>query len=70
MAQTDQTGVTGPELDTEDWFDSKIPPAAQQPEAMDLRPSDSDPESLAAHMGLPDDQPPVPPDFGKPPTQP
>jgi len=55
-------GDTG--LDTSDWFDSNLPPAALQPEA--LRASDNDPDSLEAHAGLPEEQssgvslPPVP----------
>ncbi|MCW2495456.1 SPFH domain-containing protein [Jatrophihabitans sp.] len=68
LAQTDETNAPGPELDTSTWFDSSLPPAAAQPEAMNLRPSDADPESLAAHQGLseppaielPDDLPPPP----------
>jgi regulator of protease activity HflC (stomatin/prohibitin superfamily) len=57
------TGEGGREIDTSDWFESKLPPAAEQPEAADLRASDSDPESLAAHAGLPpdDDAPLAPP---------
>lgn len=39
-------------IDTSDWFDSKLPPAAVQPEAM-LRASDQNPETLRAHEGLP-----------------
>ena len=38
-------------LDTSDWFDSKLPPARLQPEA-ELRASDRDPETAAAHRGL------------------
>jgi hypothetical protein len=41
-----------PELDTSRWFDSNLPPAAEQPEAMNLRASDNDPDSQAAHTGL------------------
>ncbi|MGI8695583.1 MAG: SPFH domain-containing protein [Mycobacteriales bacterium] len=40
-------------LDTSGWFDSNLPPAALQPEA--LRASDTDPDSLAAHSGLPEE---------------
>jgi regulator of protease activity HflC (stomatin/prohibitin superfamily) len=36
-------------LDTADWFDSNLTPAAEQPEAMNLRASDDDPDSRAAH---------------------
>ncbi len=53
-------------IDTSDWFDSKLPPAAVQPES--LRASDSDPDSIEAHEGLPDvggslrpGLPPIPP---------
>jgi regulator of protease activity HflC (stomatin/prohibitin superfamily) len=35
-------------LDTSDWFDSKLPPARLQPEA-EIRASDRDEETLAAH---------------------
>jgi regulator of protease activity HflC (stomatin/prohibitin superfamily) len=62
----DQTGIDGAGhagLDTSDWFESVLPAAAEQPEARNLRASDSDPESLAAHEGLSDDvsTPVVPP---------
>jgi regulator of protease activity HflC (stomatin/prohibitin superfamily) len=49
------TGESGAKIDTAGWFDSNLTPAAEQPEAVDLRASDHDPESLAAHEGLPDD---------------
>ncbi|HEX5494634.1 MAG TPA: SPFH domain-containing protein [Mycobacteriales bacterium] len=39
-------------LDTSDWFDSNLPPAAEQPEAR-LRASDYDEDTLRAHEGLP-----------------
>jgi regulator of protease activity HflC (stomatin/prohibitin superfamily) len=42
-------------LDTSDWFDSKLPPARLQPEA-EIRASDRDAESTAAHAGLSYDQ--------------
>jgi regulator of protease activity HflC (stomatin/prohibitin superfamily) len=52
-------------IDTEGWFDSNLPPARDQPEAVDLRASDNDPDSLAARVGLPpeadDPPPPAPP---------
>ncbi|HYT09440.1 MAG TPA: SPFH domain-containing protein [Mycobacteriales bacterium] len=38
-------------LDTSDWFDSKLPPARLQPEA-EIRASDRDDETTAAHRGL------------------
>jgi regulator of protease activity HflC (stomatin/prohibitin superfamily) len=38
-------------LDTSDWFDSKLPPAREQPEAQ-LRASDQDSETALAHQGL------------------
>jgi regulator of protease activity HflC (stomatin/prohibitin superfamily) len=44
----------GPGIDTSGWFDSNVPPAAELPEAMNLRASDSDPDSLEAHSLLPD----------------
>ena len=46
-------GETTP-IDTEGWFDSNLPPASQQPEAVNLRSSDEDEESQAARAGLPD----------------
>jgi regulator of protease activity HflC (stomatin/prohibitin superfamily) len=54
-----QTGTGGPEpaagLDTSTWFDSNLPPALSQPESINLRASDDDPESREAHAGLPPD---------------
>jgi hypothetical protein len=45
---------TGKQIDTSDWFDSNLPPASEQPEAANLRASDTDPDSIAAQMmGLP-----------------
>jgi regulator of protease activity HflC (stomatin/prohibitin superfamily) len=41
-------------IDTSGWFDSNLPPAAVQREAANLRASDADPQSRAAHQGLPD----------------
>ena len=43
----------GAGIDTSGWFDSNLPPAAELPEAMNLRASDSDPDSLEAHDLLP-----------------
>jgi regulator of protease activity HflC (stomatin/prohibitin superfamily) len=48
------TGTAAAPLDTSDWFDSNLPPAAEQPEAVDFRASDTDSDSLAARAGLPD----------------
>jgi regulator of protease activity HflC (stomatin/prohibitin superfamily) len=42
-------------IDTTNWFDSNLPPAAVLPEASNFRASDADPESRAAHVGLPED---------------
>jgi regulator of protease activity HflC (stomatin/prohibitin superfamily) len=53
-----QTGSDGPAtgpIDTSDWLQSGLPPASQQPEAANLRASDEDEETLAAHAGLPPD---------------
>jgi regulator of protease activity HflC (stomatin/prohibitin superfamily) len=47
-----EAGPENPELDTSTWFESMIPPAAVQPEAINLRPSDDDPETRAAHEGM------------------
>jgi hypothetical protein len=68
-------------LDTSDWFDSKLPPARLQPEA-EIRASDRDSETAAAHArlsydppdgedDLPDDDgpralPPTPPQYSAP----
>jgi regulator of protease activity HflC (stomatin/prohibitin superfamily) len=49
---TDQGPAT--ELDTSDWFDSKLIPASEQPEAVNLRASDDDPDSIQARSLLPD----------------
>jgi len=38
-------------LDTTDWFDSKLPPAREQPEAR-IRASDEDEETRRAHQGM------------------
>jgi regulator of protease activity HflC (stomatin/prohibitin superfamily) len=69
LAQTGAATSAAPDLDTSDWFESRIPPAAVQPEAANIRASDNDPESLEAHVGLPDELPPGAPDiplsFGK-----
>ncbi|SDJ21468.1 Regulator of protease activity HflC, stomatin/prohibitin superfamily [Frankineae bacterium MT45] len=42
-----------PPLDTTGWFDSNLPPAAEQPEATNLRASDDDRDSRLAREGLP-----------------
>jgi regulator of protease activity HflC (stomatin/prohibitin superfamily) len=53
------TGVPGAEpIDTEGWFDSNLPPAALQAEAVNLRASDDDPDSQAARAGMPDEDAP------------
>ncbi len=52
LNQTGTDGAKPAELDTSDWFQSILPPAAAQPEAVNLRASDSDPETIAAHEGL------------------
>jgi regulator of protease activity HflC (stomatin/prohibitin superfamily) len=49
-------GETSPPIDTSDWFDSKLPPAAEQPEAANLRASDDDEDSQLARTGLPGDE--------------
>jgi regulator of protease activity HflC (stomatin/prohibitin superfamily) len=46
-------------LDTEDWFDSKLPPARLQPEA-EIRASDRDDDTAAAHANLSYDSTPAP----------
>jgi hypothetical protein len=39
-------------IPTDGWFDSNLPPAAEQPEASSIRASDDDPDSRAAHEGI------------------
>jgi regulator of protease activity HflC (stomatin/prohibitin superfamily) len=54
---------TVPGLDTSNWFDSNLPPAAEQPEAAIIHGSDDDPDMREAHSGLPSalaDFPPFP----------
>ena len=53
LAARSTGAAAAPALDTEDWFDSKLPPAAEQPEAVDFRASDSDTDSQEAHAGMP-----------------
>jgi regulator of protease activity HflC (stomatin/prohibitin superfamily) len=57
-AQSLVQAATDAGLDTSGWFDSNLPPAREQPEAANLRASDADPETLAAHAGLPEEVPP------------
>jgi hypothetical protein len=45
-------GSSGEPIPTEGWFDSNLPPAAEQPEASSIRASDDDPDSRAAHEGI------------------
>ena len=51
-------------IDTSGWFDSNLPPAREQPEAVNLRASDEDPDSLTARRGMPPDAPLPPPYTG------
>jgi len=54
------SGEAPPEkIDTSGWFDSQLPPARDQPEAIDLRSSDHDPDTRAAHQGMPAEGPPT-----------
>ncbi len=43
-------GPAKPPIDTYGWFDSNVTPASEQPEAVNLRASDSDPDSVAARV--------------------
>ena len=54
LAATSTGGPNGGalDLDTSRWFDSNLPPAAEQPEAMNLRASDDDMETRQAHTGM------------------
>ena len=59
---TEGAGQPAESLDASTWFDSNLPPAHEQPEAVNLRASDNDPESILAHAGLaPEDLPITPP---------
>jgi regulator of protease activity HflC (stomatin/prohibitin superfamily) len=64
LAQTGPADTAGGEaIDTTGWFDSNLPPAAVQPEAVNLRASDDDPDSRVAHQGLyEDDEGGIPPE--------
>jgi regulator of protease activity HflC (stomatin/prohibitin superfamily) len=54
LAATSETAVINNEqIDTSTWFDSNVPPAAELPEAANIRASDNDAESRLAHAGLP-----------------
>ncbi|HEY3714711.1 MAG TPA: SPFH domain-containing protein [Jatrophihabitantaceae bacterium] len=53
LEATTTVAGTGEKIDTSDWFDSKLPPASEQPEAVNLRASDLDSDSLAARAGIP-----------------
>src|SRR4051794_2289733 len=69
-AQGEEPGETVP-IDTSGWFDSNLPPASSQPEAANLRASDSDPDSLLAREGMIEPpltapEPAPPPDGGPP----
>ncbi len=44
---------SGERIDTSNWFDSNLPPAHEQPEAVNLRASDTDADSIAARQGIP-----------------
>ena len=48
---------SGRPIDTDGWFDSNLPPARDQPEAANLRASDTDADSMLAREGLPPDEP-------------
>jgi regulator of protease activity HflC (stomatin/prohibitin superfamily) len=59
---TEGAGQPAESLDASTWFDSNLPPAHEQPEAVNLRASDNDPESILAHSGLaPEGLPITPP---------
>ena len=51
---TDTEPGAGTPIDTSAWFDSNLPPAAEQPEAVSMRTSDDDAESRHARAGLDD----------------
>jgi regulator of protease activity HflC (stomatin/prohibitin superfamily) len=51
-AQGSGDAGNAPPIDTAGWFDSNLPPAAAQPEAVNLRASDEDEDSGAASAGM------------------
>jgi regulator of protease activity HflC (stomatin/prohibitin superfamily) len=51
---TDTAAGAGTPIDTSAWFDSNLPPAAEQPEAVSMRTSDDDADSRQARAGLDD----------------
>ncbi|MGN6608898.1 MAG: SPFH domain-containing protein [Jatrophihabitans sp.] len=55
LEQTGTGGGDDEKIDTSGWFDSHLPPAAEQPEAANIRASDLDAATLAAHSGMPDE---------------
>jgi len=59
LNQTGTDAAQAPDLDTSTWFESMIPAAADQPEAQNLRASDADPETRAAHEGIAEDGAPA-----------
>jgi hypothetical protein len=50
LGATSEVQVDQTPIQTDDWFDSNLVPAAEQPEAQNLRASDSDPVSLEAQL--------------------
>jgi len=65
------SGGPGAAISTDGWFDSNLPPAASQPEAGNLRASDDDPDSRAAHEGMSESLALTPPlDASAPPAVP
>jgi regulator of protease activity HflC (stomatin/prohibitin superfamily) len=64
LAATTAVDSDSEKIDTSDWFDSNLVPAAEQPEAANLRASDEDAASRIAHQGLAEDEP-LPPAFTK-----
>jgi regulator of protease activity HflC (stomatin/prohibitin superfamily) len=55
LAQTGSVEAGAEAIDTSTWFDSNLPAAELQSESINLRASDTDPESIEAHEGLPPD---------------
>jgi len=73
LAATSEVEGSGKPIDTSDWFDSNLTPAAEQPEAQNLRASDDDPDSQAAQVPEPGplfEPPPPPAPPYEPPAQP
>jgi regulator of protease activity HflC (stomatin/prohibitin superfamily) len=57
LAATSEVNGEAKPIDTTNWFDSHLTPAAEQPEAANLRASDNDAATRLAHAGLAEEAP-------------